>query len=744
MSGIVEYNVVFQTQEFPAGLGIPSRLIVTEGLSERTVCEIDFSYHGSTPLEVRAFLRKAADVLVFRTDTGEMVRRFAGLVTRARERVTRTAERQLISLTIEDLLHPLALSSDYRITLDKTTKDIVASTLEGAGVSASAVEWRLSGSYQKREACAQWGERSRSFVERLLEDDGIYYFFIHGSDPKVVFADNSTGYEPIPGDTSVAYVPEAQKRDDGIISVLRQTGRVRPAKVTLLDRDFKKPSLDLTAEQSGDAPLGRELYEYPAGYVDPAEGKRRAKARLDEVDSDSVFVSGVGRVFRMTAGHTFTIAEGPSWSDGPEWVARRVRHEWSRVRELTEYQTTFDLLKTDQTFRPPRRAPRPKVFGPQTAIVCGPAGEEIYCDEHGRVKVQFTWDRYGKQDDKSSGWVRVGQMQTSGSVVIPRIGWEVLVEFEDGNPDNPIIIGRVYNGAAMPPQALPGAKTSSSLQSMSTPGGGGHNEISMNDGGGGEVISVHAQKDLNLVVANNKEEKITNNSTVGVGSNHSLKVGASQTVKVGANDSLTVGGSQKHSVGASRTKTISGNESLDVQGARSQTIGASHTTMTPKSVECTTAGSFTETVGASCMEVAALGVSWAVAGSASITVGAAKVEAVATSKSDTTVGARASTIGGAALNLAGGDSSTNTSGSRATTVGGAYLVAAGGDAQFSSAASIKINVGGAVIMNGATIVLKVGGSTVSMSAGAVVLDSSEVKLTATGPNAELAPMVGSK
>lgn len=743
-NGYAAYRIVFAADGVEAGVIVASRLSIREALSELPATDVELRYTGDSPLEVAGFLRKKAQVAIVRADTGEEQRRFAGVVARVREHAPRAGEPHIFTLTIESPFHFLTICSDYKVFLSKTTKEIVSEVFKACGVPEDSLEWRLQGSYLTRDVCTQWGETMAAFVMRLLEEEGIFFFCTHGEQSKIVFADDSSAYDPINGDAVVCDTGGGMLRGDAIASI-EEVAALRPGKVTLNDHDFKKPSLDLKSEAAKATPFDRELYFYPGRYETPGEGKRRAGVRMDALVAERSFVKGSGRVFRLAAGHTLEISQGPSWTVGKTWVVRRATHEWTDLPgEQSSYSVAFELLDKEVHFAPMQRTPRPRALGPQTAMVVGPAGEEIHCDEHGRIKVQYTWDRHGKMDDKSSFWVRVSQMHTSGSVVIPRIGWEVLVEFEDGDPDRPIVTGRVYNGAKVPPVALPGQKTASNLGSYSSPGGGGRNEIRMDDGGGSEVVSVMAHKDLNLVVANNKEEKVTTNATIDVGANHSLKVGANQTVKVGGVENVIVGGAQKYSVGAARTKTISGNEKLDVKADRSLTIGASHTIMSPMASETSTKSSLSETVGASCIEAAALGVSLAVAGSASLTIGAAKIEAVATGKDDLTLGARAATVGGAWLNLTGKDVSIGTSGSKATTVGGAWMGTAGGNAELSTAGTLKINVGGAVSMNGAKVIFKVGSSSLSLSGGKVVFKTGEIKLTASGPAAEMAPSVGSK
>ncbi len=729
-------------QDLDPGLLRTTRIVANEQVSRGCRYEISATCDYGA-VEIRALLRQPAAVVVVRED-GSVVRRLGGFVTRVSERATTVEGRQDVRVVIEDPLALLRLSSDHRIFQEMTTQEIVQTILEEAGVPS--FEFRLSGSPRRRVVCTQYGETTRAFVDRLLEEDGICWFVEQLEDgPKVVFGDAPSSWSETPFDPTVRYRHGAGLHPEEALDALDLRARVRPKKVTLRDHDFEKPSLDLEQVAESDTALGREHYEYPGRYVAPAEGKVRSQAILDAHVARATAASARGHVFRLTAGHAFELEETPGTAhDGP-WVVLEVTHDWEHgAGGEPRLETSVTMLPKPTAFAPEARTPKPRALG-DFALVTTPSGEEIHTDKHGRVKLQFLWDRHGKQDDKSSGWVRVGQMHTSGSVVVPRGGWEVLVEYEDGDPDRPIVLGRLYNGAAPPTDSLPGGATNSVLTSYSSPGGVGHNEIRMNDGGGGELVNVHAQKDLNLVVANDKEEKVTTTADIGVAVDETIKVGVNETTRVGAQDELTIGGSQTYQVNAARTKTVSKDEMIEVKGDRSVTIAASHTTTTPKTDETSTSGNLTETVGGSCMEVAAMELSMAVAGSASMTVGGAKVEAVASGKSDTTVGAKAATVGGALLNVTPKDVTIATSSSKTTTVGGAWLGNAGGDADISSGDAIEITVGGAIAMNAASkIVLKVGGSNVTISAGKVVLESKEVKLTASGPAAELAAMVGSK
>ena len=741
---VAAYDVVFACEGLDAGILQPRRISAVEGMSSAMRIEVDLLLPG-TDLNVPAMLRKGAEAVFYSRDTRSVVRRFAGVVTRVRERARAIHGGQEIRVTIESPLTILERSTDYVVNLDKSSKDIVGGLLEAAGVSK--VDWKLSSPPPKREICTQYGEKTSDFVARLLEEDGIFWYVEQGDDgPTIVFGDAPSSYgQTTPSE--IRFKEETAMVADDAITSITERAILRPGKVTLRDHDFQKPPLDpnLEVSASKSSPFDREHYEYPGRYVTPAEGSRRAKIRLDAFDAHTTTLEVDGHVPGLAAGHAFTLTETPGATFDGDWVVTRVTHSWEQSEtEASVFRSNATLIPKSQGFRPLARAPKPRAL-PCTALVSCPSGEEIHCDEFGRIRVRFMWDRYGAPDAAVDEWASCTKsIDTSGSVVIPRAGWEVLVDFEDGDPDKPVVLGRLYNSKDPPAATLPAAKTVSMLRSFSSPGGGGHNEIRMDDASGTESISVHAQKDMNVVVANNKDQKITTNATFGVVANEDVQVGANQTVKVGAKDDIKIGGAQTWSVGAVRTKTVSGNERYEVKGSRSVTIGALHMTTTPKSDTLSTSGSLSETVGGVYLCAAAMGTSIATAGSTSILVGAAKIEAVAAGKSDMTLGARSSAIGGALLNTSGKDISTSASAVKSTSVGGAWMTNAGAKGEISSGAALTIKVGGALIMNGTTVVLKVGGSNITVAGGAVVLTSDSIKLTASGPNAEVAPMVGSK
>lgn len=740
MSTKDQYDVLFAVDGVDPSMVTVRRFSVVESLSPEYRVEVDVVLPGAQ-IEPQAWLLGGAAVVILRD--GEPLRHFAGVVTSVGEEasplgVERRDTHQHIAVVIESPFVLLRHTRDYRLFQEMTSQDIASTIFDEAGLSDRIV-WRITGTLPEREVCTQYGETGYDFLLRLMAEDGIFGFVeVEDGEPRLVLADGPSAYVDLP---EVIFREERALIGAEAIHRLDEIAKVRPGTVTLRDHDFKRPGL-LEVEATSDAVLGLEEYDFPGGYTDASEGSRRAQARVDAWTAASVGLEGMSTCFRFSAGHAFSLVEGPGGAFEERWVIRNVTHRYAHDDER-QYENIFHLLPATMAFRSHPR-PRALVPGPQLATVTGPAGEEIHCDEFGRIKVKFPFDRAGASDDTSSAWVRVTQMHTSGSVAIPRVGWEVLVDFEDGNPDRPVVLGRLYNGTYRPPYPLPGSKTQSSLQSSSSPGGGGHNEIRIEDAAGSEHVHIHAEKDQNLVVANDKTEKVATDAQVAVGANHTREVGANETITVGDAHQLTVGGGQTWSVGASRTKTVNGGENITVKGDRTWNIGGSHTTMTPMSVGVSTPATLSETVGGSCLEVAALEVGIAVAGATTISVGGAKVEACATGKSDTTLGAKATTVGGALVQASGADVGVKVGGAKATTVGGAWAANAASEVGFESNGNLTVNVGGAVSMNGAKILLKVGGSSVAIGGGSVVIKSSTIKLTATGPQPELVPVVEDK
>ncbi len=495
-----------------------------------------------------------------------------------------------------DLEH-LRHSTGFEIFQELTVKEIVQKTLESHGIPSDLQRWSLTGSYPKREYCVRYGESPLAFVSRLCEEEGIWFYTeptSEGDKNEVVFCDDSTNAPPLEGGAELPYRARGGflQLEDAITDVV-DVRRVVSGKFVLRDYDFKKPTLDLTVNAEADADTDLERYDFPGCYTVVAEGKRLAKVRLEAEQATRATQQFEGDCTRLQVARSFELTESGELGYDGKYFITAVDHHFRHASKVIGkqavgnafgagggiYSVHIEALPAAVPYRAPQETERPVVHGPQTAMIVAPAGsqdQEIHTDEHGRAKVKFLWDRAPAMDDKASCWMRVGQLHTSGSMLLPRIGWEVVVQFLEGDPDRPVITGKVYNGVHMPPYALPGGKTRSAVQTLSTPGGGGMNEIRMEDKSGAQEISIHSQYDSNLVTANNKKKNVGNNETQSVGVNNDQKVGANQDVKVSKGLQRTIGGAQSLSVGGNRTNEVNAVLGLSTGGASDTTVGGNH------------------------------------------------------------------------------------------------------------------------------------------------------------------------
>ena len=485
------------------------------------------------------------------------------------------------------LVSPLSLlAGNLRclIQQDVDVKDALSVTL-ATFAPMLKVDWRLTGSYPQRAYCVQYLETDLAYFSRLLESEGIYYF-LEADDTgtlTLVIGDDSTAVKPIDGDPTLHRRNASTGKSTDSILKMTEASAVVSGKFTLRDFNFLTPKLDMTSTATAKTHTDFEVYDYPGGYLDPADGKRVSQLRLDAEQVELQTLSIETDCTRVSVGRKLTVADTVS-SDG-DWLVTRVvhEHEWSASGE-DRYTCRADLIPLLTKFRPARVTPRPVIEGPQTATVVCPDGaqpEDIHTDEHGRCKVLFQWDTGPYKNDKASAWMRVSQLQTSGSMMLPRFGWEVIVEFLEGDPDRPIVTGRLYNGVYMPPYALPEGKTRTSIKTASTPGGGGSNEIRMEDKSGSEEMMMHSQKDTNVTVANNKTKNVGNNESLHVGADSMTTIGANQTIKITkgskndikANQTVVVGGARSLEVNAVGSWNVTGNSTTTVGGGQHEQIG---------------------------------------------------------------------------------------------------------------------------------------------------------------------------
>ena len=484
----------------------------------------------------------------------------------------------------------LKLTTDSRIFQDLSTPDIIKAVLSDAGISGDQFSINVQANYEVREYCVQYQESDWNFISRLMEADGLFYFFRHTENQlEMVIADHSAIHEEIAAPATLFHYDGAGLVPDfNHVEHFYFKEQVRSGAVTMRDFDFKKPALSLETASAAEKETELEVYEYPGYYVRPSDGERIVKVRLEEFQALREIGEGAADCQRLIPGFVFTLGDHPRDSFNQEYLVTRVSHSGTQPQVLEEgangeasrYQAKFQCIPSRNPFRPQRRATQTRVKGLQTAIVVGPSGEEIYTDEHGRVKVQFHWDRLGESNEKSSCWIRVAQLWAGaswGAIYIPRIGQEVVIDFIEGDPDRPMIVGRVYHGTNTPPYSLPDEKTKSTIKSNSSIGGDGFNEFRFEDLKGDEEIYLQAEKDWNTLVKNNRSLSIGNDETIDVGHDRSKSVGNDQSESIGSNKTITVGKNHRESIGENASIDIASNSTTTVGKDESMTIGANQT-----------------------------------------------------------------------------------------------------------------------------------------------------------------------
>ena len=466
------------------------------------------------------------------------------------------------SLTLVPAFERLSLRQNSRIFQQQTVPEIVTILLQE--MSIHDYSFALSRDYQAREFCVQYRETDLAFVQRLAAEEGLVYSFEHlKGKHSVIFSDNS---ELLPKlDVPVPYNALAGGlTDTPYISAIQKRTQTHVASVELKDYSFKKPDYSFAQNQLGTnmdyQQDNYEHFDYPGRYKDDASGKAFSQIRLESLRRESRLAFGNSNQPRLRAGNRFSLQEHLNPEFNLDWLIVSVVHKGTQPQALEEsggvgattYNNTFNLIPAAQTWRSEPQA-KPQVDGPMIALVVGPEGEEIFCDEHGRVRLHFPWDRYSSGNEHSSCWVRVSQGWAGsqyGMMAIPRIGHEVIVSFLNGDPDQPIVTGRTYHATNTTPYALPEHKTKTILRSE-THQGEGFNELSFEDQAQSEKIYLHAQKDF--------EADVLNDHTTHIKHDKHLTVDNDRFSKIINNQHLTVEGESRSKVSKDQTTIVDGN-----------------------------------------------------------------------------------------------------------------------------------------------------------------------------------------
>lgn len=504
----------------------------------------------------------------------------------------------------------LSQTNDHRIFQEKTTKDIVSQIFSDLGFSD--FDFRAAGG-SVREYCVQHNESDLNFVSRLLEEEGIAYYFEHDDKKhQLILVDQKNAYEEV-AETNLEY--SKGNTPDSQVTGWEHVYLFRKGKWSLNDYNFKEPKKDLNASTKTKSQYAKngeyEHYEYP-GFYDTSKGSDLVKIRLDAEEVDRNIVQGTSDCSSFFAGGQFKLAKHATSSEKGTYILVSVMHKvydrsyFSGEEGSSDYKNEFVCIPSETHFRPKNEHQKPVMKGPQSAVVVGPAGEEIYIDEHNRIKVQFIWDREGKKDENSSCFVRVMQAWAGngwGTSFIPRIGHEVIVSFLDGDPDRPLVTGSVYNGWNKPTYP---SKTQSGIKTRSTKEGTpqNFNELRFEDKKGDEQIYVHAEKnydtqvenDQTLTVDNNRTKTIGNDETSSIGNDRSKSVGNNQSESIGKNKSIDVGESHSESIGKDMSLSVGKNVSIDVGESHTESIGKNMTISIDKDLTESVNGKYSENV----------------------------------------------------------------------------------------------------------------------------------------------------
>ena len=505
---------------------------------------------------------------------GILQRRISGIVSRFTQGDT-GFRRTRYHAEVRPALWRTSLRTNARIFQAQKPDAIISTLLKEAGINDFAFALRYE--HAEREYCVQYRESDLDFINRLAAEEGMYWFHeFEAGKHRVVFSDDAAALEK--GEPLFFNLASQGLAQGAYVRRFRYAEAVSTAGVELKDYSFKTPAYGLSHKKMSNAlDHQREQYEhydYPGRFKGDASGKAFSGYRLDALRNGSVTGWGQSNSAGLRPGYSFPLTEHPNPSLNIGWQIVDVVHEGKQPQALEEegggepttLSNTFNAIAAKTTWRP-QMPDKPRVDGPQIATVSGPDGEEIYCDQYGRIKVQFPWDRYGASDDQSSCWVRVSQGWAGGQygmMAIPRIGHEVVVSFLEGDPDQPIVTGRTFHATNLSPYPLPAGKTRTTLRTQ-THKGVGFNELRFEDEAGKEEIFIHGQKDMNTVVLNNRSTSVNVDHTENIGQDQTVIVQRNQTVSVVQNQVTEVQGDQTIAVSKNLTTLVDDNASLQVK-----------------------------------------------------------------------------------------------------------------------------------------------------------------------------------
>jgi type VI secretion system secreted protein VgrG len=709
-----------------------------EGLSQLFTFQLDLIATNETEIAFDKLLGQP--VAVSLAMPGDKTRNFHGICCR----VSQGAREEVFTSYRMDVVPQLWLltrRAQSRIFQHITVPDILKKLHDGIDV-----DWQIQGKFEPRDYCVQYRETDFNFVSRLMEEEGIYYYFKHSpSGHKMVVANTPQSHADVPGATTIHFTGMAGGRlKDDRIFFWEKMQELRSGKYTLWDHCFELPHKHLEADKTipDSIQVGTvthkqkvgsndklEIYDFPGEYAQRFDGinknggeqpadiqkifddnKRTVGIRMQQEAVQGLVVRGRSDCRQLTSGHKFTLDRHFN-ADG-QYVLTCVQHTARLANYLADgegffYENSFTCIPFEQPYRPPRTSPRPVVQGSQTAVVVGPPGEEIFCDKYSRVKVQFHWDREGKLNGDSSCWVRVSTLWAGkqwGVIHIPRIGQEVIIDFLEGDPDQPIITGSVYNAEQMPPYKLPDNRTQSGIKSRSSLNGSpaNFNEIRFEDKKGSELVTIHAEKDQSISVEHDESHTVGHDRSKDIGHDETTHVGHNRTETVDNDETITIHGNRTETVDKNETITIHGNRTETVDQNESITVSQNRTRMVSQN----------ETITVGLMRTHTVGVNEA------ITVGAAQQITVGAAQTITVGGNQGESVGGNQTVSVGNNARLQVSNNRVTEVGA--------DDKLAVAKNLTVEAGEA-------IVFKTGDASITLKKdGTILIDGKDITVTGSG------------
>lgn len=667
---------------------------------DRATCELTDEADGPDP---KMLIGKPV-TLTLRRDDDTSATIFTGMVIEA-EHAAGDSPVPFVAITCVPRLWRLSQRVDMRVFQNQSVDAIVTDVLTRAGIDAADQHWQLTESYAPRTYVVQHRETDLDFVLRLLSEEGIT-FAVETEDGRDVARFTDVDLGDVLGPAELPFMEEGGfdiSRD--AVESLRMTSGVTTDRATVRDYDFERPDFELAGDKDaeGDGERNLERYAYPARTNDEAVATRFAQVLLESQRCRREQVEGESQALHLSPGRRITVSDHPYEALNGDLLLREVEHRyresrWASALSADEHGCRFVAMPVSVgPYRPKRRPRAASVAGYDSAVVVGPSESEIHPDEHGRVKAQLLWDREGDGTDAASCWIRPTQAPLGGGLLIPRVGWEVSLQHEDGDPDRPIVTGRMYTGKAKPPYPLPANKTRSVIQTATSPGGGSVNELRFEDAEGKEEMHVNASKNMSQSAGNNATETVGGNETRIIGSNQEIDVTGAKQAQA-ATQVWDIGGNQTVGTATYCVDENGGGLSLSIGGNRDLSIGGDHRRL--------------------------------VGGASSLSVGGVQVDLVAGTVMESATKTFTENVGGAHVELAGGGRSVVCA-SRVETVGAVKAVLASGGRGVTVGGSMTHDVGAAVgIKTKAELHDNSGGNLTDLALGAQVVKAVNVTYTA--------------